>query len=83
MSFIWISPAVKAHVRYARHVLLEEIRFDNIDHLLQLAEDEYAVLREDSCGSIFRLKELAFTRRIYARSRSCTDATVEKDLSER
>ena len=44
VSLVRIRAPIQAHVRDRRHVLLEQVGLDYIDHLLHLAEDENAVL---------------------------------------
>jgi len=39
-----LGVAVQPHVGHRRHVLPEEVVFDDFDHLLHLAEDEHAML---------------------------------------
>ena len=46
MALVRIRASVEPHVGHGRHVLLEEIRLDDVQHLLHLTEDEHAVLRE-------------------------------------
>lgn len=44
MPFACLCVTIKAHIGYGLHMGLEEIRLDDIEHLLHLAEDQNAVL---------------------------------------
>lgn len=44
MALLRIRTSIQAHVRDRRHVLLEQVGLDDVDHLLHLTEDEDAVL---------------------------------------
>lgn len=48
-------------------MLLEQIRLNDVDHLLHLTEDEDSMLRERSCCARLRVQELAL--RTFARQR--------------
>ena len=42
--------AVEAHVRHVGHVAAEEVVLDDVEHLLDLAEDQDAMLRHSRLG---------------------------------
>ena len=44
MTFVGVSGAVETHVRDRGHVLLEQVRLDNIEHLFELTEYQDAML---------------------------------------
>ena len=80
MTLVGVSGAVETHVRDRGHVLLEQVRLDDIEHLLHLAEDEHTVLRERPCRSLLGIHELRLRR--IASGPGCESYTaVDKELA--
>ena len=80
MTLVGVSGAVETHVRDRGHVLLEQVRLDNIEHLLHLAEDEHAMLREGARGRFLGINELGL-RRIARCTRREANAAVDEKLT--
>jgi hypothetical protein len=73
MSLTSLRGPIETHKGDGRHVLREEISFDNVEHLPRLTEDQNAVLRGGFDG------ESSF----IGRSNWSTNAAVEENLAER
>lgn len=80
VALLGVRPAVEPHVRHRRHMLLEEVRLDNVEHLLHLAEDEHAMLREGAVARLVGVHELGL-RRVTGRASRDTDTAVDKELA--
>lgn len=70
-----VRRTVEAHVRHTRHMLLEEVVLDDIDHLSYLAENEHAVLRDDAGGGLFGFDEFALAA-VERRGSACANAAI-------
>ena len=80
VSLVRVRRAVETHVRHRRHVLLEQVRLDDVQHLLHLAEDQHPVLRERARARLLRVDELRFAR-VARGTRRKADAAVEQQLT--
>lgn len=82
MTFARISLAVKPHICYGWHVLLEQISFDDVEHLLHLTENENAMLRKRSAGVRNCINQLALAG-VIDTGGTPTDAAVSQELTAR
>lgn len=80
VALLGVRPAIEPHVRHRGHVLLEEVRLDDVEHLLHLAEDEHAVLRERAVARLVGVDELRL-RRVAGRASRDTDTAVDEKLA--
>lgn len=55
MSFVGLGSTVQAHVRNGRHMLFEEVTFNDIQHLLHLTEDKTTVLGERPASRLLHI----------------------------
>ena len=61
-------------------MLLEQVGLDDVKHLLHLAEDENAMLRERARGRLLGIDEFGL-RRIARCTRRKADAAVDEKLA--
>jgi hypothetical protein len=81
MTLAGVSTTIKPHVRDGGHMFVEEVRLDDIEHLLHLAEDQDAVLRKRAPLLGLSVNEFTFAR-IDASIRSPPDAAIGQNLSD-
>lgn len=75
MTFARISLTIKPHICYGRHVLFEQVCFDDVEHLLHLTENEDAMLRKRSARVRNCINQFALAGVIDAGG-TTTDAAV-------
>ena len=78
-----VRTTVETHVRHGRHVRSEEVRLDDVQHLLHLAEDQHAVLREGApARRRLGVREFAL-QGVSRRAWRTADTAVNEQLSAR